>query len=84
MDFGPNLIVTSVSPFSWLPDEKRIRVGYLEAGLGVEHLETIVSIDLTIRERVEICTISCKIHFDNCDKGVQDTSKVTKASIRLV
>lgn len=83
MDFGPNLVVTSVSPFSWLPDDKRVRIGYLQAGLGVEPLETIVSIDLSIRERVETYTFSCKIYFDNCDKGVQDTSKVCEASINL-
>jgi hypothetical protein len=84
IDFGSNLVVTSVSPFSWLPDEKRIRIGYLKAGLGVEHLETELSIDLTIRERVEKYTISCKVHFDNCDKGVRDVSKVSKTSISLV
>ncbi len=84
IDFGSNLVVTSVSPFSWLPDEKRIRIGYLKAGLGVEHLETEFSIDLTIRERVEKYTISCKVHFDNCDKGVRDVSKVSKTSISLV
>ena len=83
IDFGANLVVTSVSPFSWLPDEKRIRIGYLEASLGVEHLETVFSVDLTIRERVEKYTISCKVHFDNCDKGVRDTSKERKASISL-
>jgi len=83
VDFGPNLVVTSVSPFSWLPDEKRIRIGYLEAGLGVEQLETEFTIDLTIRERAET-NISCKIYFDNCDKGVRDVSKVSKASISLV
>jgi len=84
IDFGANLIVTSVSPFSWLPDEKRIRIGYLEAGLGVENLETAFSVDLTIRERAETYPISCKVHFDNCDKGVQDTSKVSKTSISLI
>lgn len=83
IDFGPNLVVTSVSPFSWLPDEKRVRIGYLEAGLGIEPLETVMSINLSIRERVEIYTISCKIHFDNCDKGVRDTSKVNEATINL-
>ncbi|MGY5858097.1 MAG: hypothetical protein RTU63_01910 [Candidatus Thorarchaeota archaeon] len=84
VDFGPNLTVTSVSPFSWLPDEKRIRIGCLESGLGVEHLETEFSIDLTIRERVETNTISCRIHFDNCDKGVRDVSKRSKTTISLV
>ena len=84
VDFGPNLVVTSVSPFSWLPEEKRIRVGYLEAGLGVEYLETEFSIDLTVRERIETNTISCKIHFDNCDKGVRDVSKKSKTTISLV
>jgi len=83
VDFGPNLVVTSVSPFSWLPDEKRIRIGYLEAGLGVEHLETEFSIDLNIRERVETYTISCKVHFDNCDKGVRDVSRISRTSISL-
>ena len=84
IDFGSNLMVTSVSPFSWLPDEKKIRIGYLEAGLGIEHLETVFSIDLTIRERVETYTISCKVHFDNCEKGVRDVSKASKTSISLV
>ena len=84
IDFGDNLIVTSVSPFSWLPDEKKIRIGYLEAGLGVEHLETEFCVNLTIRERVETYTITCKVHFDNCDKGVRDVSKSSKTSISLV
>jgi len=84
IDFGPNLVVTSVSPFSWLPNEKRIRIGYLEAGLGVEHLETEFSIDLNIRKRIETYTISCKVHFDNCDKGVRDVSKISRTSISLV
>ena len=84
IDFGPNLVVTSVSPYSWLPDEKRIRVGYLEAGLGVEHLETGFTVDLHVRERTETNTISCRIHFDNCDKGVRDVSKRSKATISLV
>jgi hypothetical protein len=84
VDFGANLLVTSVSPFSWLPDEKRIRIGYLEAGLGVEHLETVFTIDLTVRKRVETYPISCKVRFDNCDKGVRDVSKVSGTSISLV
>lgn len=84
VDFGPNLVITSVSPFSWLPDEKRIRIGYLEAGLGIEHHETEFSIDLIIRERVETYTISYKVHFDNCDKGIRDVSKTSKTSISLV
>jgi len=84
IDFGPNLAVTSVSPFSWLPDKKRIRIGYLETGLGIEHLETEFSINLTIREHVETYTISCKVHFDNCDKGIRDVSGVSKTSICLV
>ena len=84
IDFGLNLVVTSVSPFSWLPDEKRIRIGYLEAGLGVDHLETEFTIDLTVRERVETNIISCRIHFDNCDKGVRDVTKRSKATISLV
>ena len=84
IDFGPNLVVTSVSPFSWLPDEKRMRIGYLEASLGVEHLETSFTIDLSIRARVETYNISCKVHFDNCDKGVRDVSKASKTSISLV
>jgi len=84
VDFGPNLVVTSVTPFSWLPDEKIIRIGYLEAGLGVEHLETEFSIDLNVRKRVDTYAISCKIHFDNCDKGIRDVSKVSKTSISLI
>jgi hypothetical protein len=83
MDFGPQLIVTSVTPFSWLPDEKIIRIGYLEASLGVENLETIFSIDLAIQKRTRIYPITCKIHFDNCDKGVREASKISKASIKL-
>ena len=83
VDFGPNLVVTSVSPFSWLPDEKRIRVGYLESNLGVDELETPFSINLSIRERVEAYTISCKIHFDNCDKGVREVTKRRKVTIKL-
>lgn len=83
MDFGPQLVVTSVAPFSWLPNEKIIRIGYLEAGLGVENLETIFNIDLAIRERVKKYSISCKIHYDNCDKGVREVSKVSKTSINL-
>ena len=83
IDFGPNLVVTSVSPYSWLPEEKVIRVGYVEAGLGVEHHETEFTIDLNVRERVEANTISCRIHFDNCDKGVRDVSKRIKATISL-
>jgi hypothetical protein len=83
MDFGPQLVVTSVTPFSWLPDERIIRIGYLEAGLGVENLVTIFSIDLAIRKRMKIYPISCKIHFDNCTEGVREVSKVTKTSINL-
>ena len=84
INFGKGLVVTSVSPYSWLPDEKRIRVGYLEAGLGLEHLETDFTVDLHVRERTETNTISCRIHFDNCDKGVRDVSKRSKATISLV
>jgi hypothetical protein len=83
VDFGPNLIVNSVSPYSWKPDEKRIRIGYLEANLGVDHLETEFTIDLTIRKRVETYSISCKVHFDNCDKGVREVSKRSTSSITL-
>jgi hypothetical protein len=84
MDFGPNLVVISVSPYSWLPDEKKVRVGYLEAGLGVEPLETEFSLDVNIRERVETNPITCRIHYDNCDKGVRDVSKKRTATISLV
>lgn len=84
MDFGPNLVVTSVSPYSWLPDEKRIRVGYVEAGLGVEPLETEFTIDLNVRARVETNSITCRIYFDNCDKGVRDTSRRSKVTINMV
>ena len=84
MDFGSNLVVRSVSPYSWLPDEKRIRIGFLEASLAVEPLETEFNIELTIRERVDAYTISCKIHFDNCDKGIRDVSKISKTSISLI
>ena len=81
VDFGPHLAVTSVSPFSWLPDEKRIRIGYLEAELGVEPLDTSFRTDLNIRKKVKTFTISCKVHFDNCDKGIQDVSRTSKTSI---
>ncbi|MCK4567640.1 MAG: hypothetical protein KAU48_10055, partial [Candidatus Thorarchaeota archaeon] len=83
VDFGPHLAVTSVSPFSWLPDEKRIRIGYLEAELGVEPLDTTFRTDLNIRKKVKTFTISGKVHFDNCDKGIQDVSRTSKISINL-
>jgi hypothetical protein len=83
INFGKGLVVTSVSPYSWLPDEKRIRVGYLEAGLGIEHLETPFSINLAIQERKQKYTISYRVHFDNCDKGVRDVSKLHKTTINL-
>ena len=83
VDFGPHLAVTSVSPFSWLPDEKRIRIGYLEAELGVEPLDTSFRTDLNIRKKVKTFTISGKVHFDNCDKGIQDVSRTSRTSINL-
>lgn len=83
VDFGPHLAVSSVSPFSWLPDEKRIRIGYLEAELGVEPLDTTFRTDLNIRKKVKTFTISGKVHFDNCDKGIQDVSRTSKTSINL-
>jgi hypothetical protein len=83
VDFGPNLVVTSVSPFSWLPDENRIRIGYLKANLGVDSLETRFQIDLMIRERVKTFTIASKVHFDNCDKGIREVSRTRKHTFEL-
>lgn len=84
VDFGPHLAVTCVSPFSWLPDEKRIRIGYLKAELGVEPLDTTFRTDLNIRKKVKTFAIACKVHFDNCDKGIQDVSRTSKTSISLL
>jgi len=84
VDFGPHLAVTSVSPFSWLPDEKRIRIGYLNAGLGNEPSDTIFRTELHIRKKVNKFTIAGKVHFDNCDKGIQDVSRTSKTSISLL
>ncbi len=81
VDFGPHLVVTSVSPFTWLPDKKRIRIGYLKAGLGNEPIDTIFRTELNVRKKVKTFTISCKVHFDNCDKGIQDVSRTSKTSI---
>jgi len=84
IDFSPHLIVTSVSPFSWRPDEKIVRVGFLEASLGVDMLETEFTIELSIRERRNSYPISCRVHFDNCDKGVREVSEESSATISLV
>jgi len=84
VDFGPHLAVTSVSPFSWLPDEKRIRIGYLNADLGNEPSDTIFRTELHIRKKVNKFTIAGKVHFDNCDKGIQDVSRTSKTSISLL
>lgn len=83
IDFSPFLIVTSVSPYSWKPDEKRVRVGFLEADLGIDQRETEFTIDLSIRERKDSYPISCRVHFDNCDKGVREVSKVRSTTISL-
>jgi len=84
IDFSPYLTVSSVSPYSWKPDDKIIRVGFLEAGLGVDSLETEITIDLLIRERRESIPISCRVHFDNCDKGVREVSKEISTTISLL
>lgn len=81
--FGPHLVVTSVSPFSWLPDENRIRIGYLKAGFGTEPLDTTFRTVLNVRKKVKTFTLSCKVHFDNCDKGIQEVSRTNETSISL-
>jgi len=83
IDFSPHLIVTSVAPYSWKPDEKIVRVGFLEASLGVDQLETKFTIDLSIRKRKDSYPISCRVHFDNCDKGVREVSKESSTTISL-
>lgn len=84
INFSPHLTVSSVSPFSWRPEDKIVRVGFLEAGLGVDPLETELTIDLSIRERRDSYPISCRVHFDNCDKGVHEVSKESSTTISLV
>jgi hypothetical protein len=84
IDFSPYLTVTSITPYSWRPDEKIVRVGFLEAGLGVDQLETEFTIELSIRERRDSYPISCRVHFDNCDRGVRDVSEESSTTISLV
>ena len=61
-----------------------VRVGFLEAGLGVDPLETEFAIELTIRERRDSYPISCRVYFDNCDKGTREVSEESSATISLV
>ncbi len=84
IDFSPYLTVSSISPYSWRPDDKIIRVGFLEAGLGVNPLETEISIDLAIRERRDTYLISGRVYFDNCDKGVREVSTESSTTISLL
>ena len=84
IDFSPYLTVTSISPYSWRPGEKMVRVGFLEAGLGVDPLETEFAIELTIRERRDSYPISCRVYYDNCDKGTREVSEESSATISLV
>ncbi len=83
MDFGSNLIVTSVSPYSWVPDKNLLRIGFIEANLGVDPFEVEIIFELKMQKRQEVYKISGKVHYDNCDKGYRDQSKLHNTTLRL-
>jgi len=82
IDVDPNLVLTNVSPYSWLPEEHLIRVGYLPADLGIEPSETTFMLDLSVQKRASSYSFSWRVHCDNCEKGVRDVSKRSEATIK--
>lgn len=82
IDVDPKLILTNVSPYSWLPEDSMIRVGYLPAELGIEPSETEFVLDLSVRKWAPSYRFSWKVYCDNCEKGIRDVSEKGKATIK--
>lgn len=83
IEFGPNLAVTGVSPYSWIPDQNILRVGFIEANLGVKSFETPVMIELKMQKRQRDYIITGKLHYDNCDRGYRDQSKPQTTTVKM-
>ena len=84
LEFSSDLIVTKVSPYSWAPEQKSLRIGFLEADLGIEPSETQILLELQMRERREEFQIRGKLHYDNCNRGIQDVVELETRTIRLI
>lgn len=83
IEIDPNLILTNVSPYSWLPEDHIIRVGFLPAELSIEPSETTFMLDLSVRKWTSSFSFSWRIHCDNCEKGIRDVSEKSEATIRF-
>jgi hypothetical protein len=84
IDVDPNLILTSVSPYSWLPEDHLVRIGYLQAELDIEPFETLFTIDLQVKRIAESFSFSWRVHYDNCERGIRDVSDMNTTLIRLL
>jgi len=72
LELDSSLIVARVTPYSWMPEERKIRIGFLEASLGMEVCETQIVVEMRIKKKQRKFRIAAKVHYDNCDKGIRD------------
>lgn len=83
LDIDPNLVLTRVTPYSWLPNEKLIHVGFLEAGLGIDPLDASFVMDFDVRKRSKSFYIGFKVLYDNCDRGIVDETDLSRTTLQL-
>jgi hypothetical protein len=83
VEIDPKLILTNVSPYSWLPEDHLIRIGCLQAGFDIEPYETPFVLDFRIRQRATSYKFSWRVHYDNCERGIRDVSEMSTTTITL-
>jgi hypothetical protein len=84
LDVNPNLVITKVQPYSWIPDQKVLRIGFIEANLGVEPFEEEATIEFRIKKKkLQKYKLAGIVHYDNCDKGVRNEFLLDDVTIGL-
>lgn len=69
LDFGDSLSVDKVTNFSWSSSQSKIKVGFLEADLGVDPLEKEFTMDLSVKKDKKSFNVKGKIHYDDTEGG---------------
>ena len=78
LDVGDGLVVEKVSPFSWSASQNTLKVGFLEADLGVDPFEKEFNIDLSIKKDSKSFKVKGKVHYDDTESGRRAVKEFTE------
>lgn len=83
LNVGDGLSVDKVTPFKWNASENMIDVGFVEAGMDIETLETQFKITFSIKKAAKSFAIGGKVHYDDTAKGRRRFADIKKTTIKI-